>query len=189
MAAATPPCPIPQPPGSANGTAFGPNQPLPFPDRSLDQLTGIHRLDGEIVVQLAGTQCLSGLSEADLLSRLQSAYPESAWNMALLSARLTAGRRQGRFCQAGNSLWVLRNDMVHVNAANQIFQGLVPSIDRVPICQTTVSGVVSGAYRGDLPLCGQSTCGVPQVLSLIPPSRRNAFDNAIGTFGGGSGRF
>lgn len=142
-------CPVPKPIGSDGGTFFGPDAPLPFPDRPLALLFGNNRLDGEIIVQLSGTRCLNGLSFETLLDRLQNAYPESMWTPALLQQRLTLGRRQGRFCLAATNSWVLRDDMVIVNYNNQKFQGLVDDIMRVPICQTTVSSLDNGTYSGN----------------------------------------
>jgi hypothetical protein len=79
------------------------------------------------------------------------------------------GRRQGRFCLAGTNSWVLRNDMVKVNYTNQKYQGLVNSIDRVPIRQTTIASQDNGVYQGNLAACGSLLCGLPQLTGLLPP--------------------
>lgn len=157
-------CPFPQPPGSINGTAFGP-QPLPFPDRTLEQLQGVNRLDGEIIVQLAGTQCLQGVSFNVLLARLMMTYPASDWTAQLLQERLTIGRKRGRFCLAATNTWVLNNMMVQNNYVNQKFQGLVTSIDRVPIFNTVVQTIHNGVFDGarNAPLCD-----IPRLLENIP---------------------
>lgn len=162
-------CPIPLPPGSDGGSFFGTNPPLPFPDRELSQLSGNDLLDGQIIVELSNTRCLSGLSFETLLDRLENNYSESFWTSALLQQRLTLGRRQGRFCLAANNSWVLRNDMVTLNYNNQKFQGLTSNIVRVPIFQTTVADTFSGVYQGNLPICGNAVCGVPQLIGLLPP--------------------
>lgn len=178
------PCPIPLPPGSDGGTFFGPNQPLPFPDRTLAELFGDDRLDGEIIVVLQNTKCLNGMPFDTLLDNLQSRFPGSFWTQSLLQSRLTEGRRRGRFCLAGNNTWVLRSDMVNVNYNNQKFQGLTKNIDRVPITQTTVVSVHDAAYKGNLPVCGSGICGVPQLTNLIPPqvlrNLRNRFGQSQG---------
>ena len=162
-------CPVPMPIGSDGGSFFGSNPPLPFPDRELSQLSGNDLLDGQIITELAGTRCLSGISFDTLLDRLQNDYPQSMWTSALLQQRLTLGRRQGRFCLAANNTWVLRDDMVKVNYNNQKFQGLTSDIMRVPICQTTVADTFSGVYQGNLPNCGNVFCGIPQLTGLLPP--------------------
>ena len=161
-------CPVPAQPGSVDGTAFGPDPGLPFPDRTLSQLSGDDQLDGQIIVQLDGTRCLNGINNQTLLGRLQNTYPESMWTQTLLNKRLTAGRRQGRFCQAANNTWVLRDDMVIINYINQKFQGLSNQIIQVPVQQTTVAGSESGAYSGDLPCPGSAFSGFPQVTALLP---------------------
>ncbi len=86
----------------------------------------------------------------------------------MLQRRLLIGKRRGRFCQAGNMLWVLRTDMVQVNYQNQKFQGLASSIARVPICQTTVAKTFTGVYDGNLPAFRSVLCGVPRITTLIP---------------------
>lgn len=163
-------CPIPIPIGSDGGTAQGRNQPLPFPDRTLNELFGNDRLDGEIIVQLSGTRCLHGVTFDTLLSNLENNYPESAWTSNLLQQRLTLGRKQGRFCLAGNQSWVLRSNMVTLNYVNQKFQGLTKTISRVPIFQTTVVSLNNSTYEGNLPVSGSAVCGVPQLTGLIPAS-------------------
>ena len=163
-------CPVKIPIGSDGGTFFGTNQPLPFPDKTLGQLSGDDRLDGEIIVELAGTSCLNGLSFDTLLSRLQNDYPNSMWTAPLLQRRLNLGRRQGRFCRSANNTWVLRGDMVIINYNNQKFQGLTKSIESIPIFQTTVTGVVSGAYQGNEPSGNNILCGLPLLTGLIPPN-------------------
>ncbi len=173
-------CPIQIPIGSNGGSFFGTNPGLPFPDRELSQLSGNDLLDGQIIVELSATRCLSGLSFDTLLDRLENNYPESLWTSALLQQRLTLGRRQGRFCLAGNNTWVLRNDMVTLNYNNQKFQGLTSNIVRVPICQTTVADTFTGVYQGNLPICGNAVCGVPQLTGLLPP---NVLANLRARFG------
>jgi hypothetical protein len=163
------PCPIPQPAGALDGTFFGPNQPLPIPDLMLNELFGTARLDGETIVELQNTRCLNGLPFETLLDRLQRKYPASVWTSTRLTQRLNMGRRQGRFCHAGNGTWVLRDDMVKVNHCNQRYQGLTSAITRVPIQQTTVTSVSNGTYSGNLPACGNGTCGIPRLTALIPP--------------------
>ncbi len=163
-------CPIPIPFGSDGGTFAGPNQPLPFPDRTLDQLFGNNRLDGEIIITISGTSCLNGVPFDTLLDRLQNAYVESMWTSTLLQQRLALGRRQGRFCLAGNNTWVLRDDMVKVNYNNQKFQGLTTAIESIPIFQTTVVSLDNGTYSGNLPICGNVFCGIPQLTGLLPPA-------------------
>lgn len=173
-------CPIFQPPGASNGTYYGTNQPLPFPDRTLNELSGNDRLDGEIIVELSGTSCLNGLPFDTLLSRLQNDYPDSMWTPSLLQQQLKLGRRQGRFCLAGNNTWVLRSDMVTINYNNQKFQGLTKSIIGIPIFQTTVVGNINGTYDGDEPSNGNVLCGIPRLTGLIPPNVLRALKIQLG---------
>ena len=161
-------CPIPLPSGIDGGTVFGRNRPLPFPDLTLGQLSGVDLLDGQIIIQLQNTRCTRGISQSALLRLLQNTYPQTNWNSNLLQRRLLIGKRRGRFCQAGNSLWVLRSDMVHVNYQNQKFQGLTSSIERIPIRQTAVAKTFTGVYDGNLPDCRSILCGVPRITTLIP---------------------
>lgn len=172
--ASTTPCPIPQPPGSVNGSYYGNNPPVPSPDYSLDDLFGNDLLDGQIIIQLSGTYCLHGSSFDTLLDRLQAAYPDSLWDATLLQRRLLAGKRAGRFCLAGNNTWVVNNNMVSLNFYNQRFQNLIEQITKIPTCQTTIATTFNGVYRGDQPRCGELTCGLPPLLGLIPLGIRQA---------------
>ena len=144
-------CPIPPPVGSVDGTAQGSIlRPIRFPgDLRLNQLTGNDYLDGQIIIQLAGTMCQNGLSVDVLLSRLQAADPDTDWTMALLESRLRVGAREGRFCQNANGTWVLNDNMVQLNVYNRKFQGLTTAITPYRIFQTTVAGDATGTYSGD----------------------------------------
>jgi len=155
MAAAT--CPIPLPPGSANGTFFGPNRPSLFP--TLDDLSGNDLLDGQIITELRNTQCTNGISFDSLLASLQTNYPESDWTDTLLSGRLSLGRKRGRFCLANNGTYVIRKNMVQLDFKNIKFQGLSNLIIKVYDNRTTVADNHGGVYKGFLPICGQATCG------------------------------
>lgn len=144
-------CPIPYPPGSIDGTASGTiRYPVTYPeDLSLTELSGNDYLDGQIVIQLEHTSCQYGLTPAVLLSRLQTTHPGSDWTMSLLMSRLNVGVGAGRFCLNANGTYVINPNMAYVNVYNTKFQGLTSAVQRVPICQTTVTGTANGAYRGN----------------------------------------
>jgi len=146
-------CPIPLPVGSVDGTYNGSIARPISTDPTLDQLTGTDMLDGQIIIQLSGRFCQFGLTPEMLLSQLETAYPDTLWSPELLQQRLRVGVSQGRFCENANGTYVLNPNMVFLNPYNQRFQGLVNDVDRLTICQTTVSGNTSGAYRGDEMCC------------------------------------
>ena len=172
-------CPIPRPVGQINGSFFGNHPPVPLPDFTLADFTGNNLLDGQIVVQLANTRCLSGLTFTQLLGRLQSNYPNQNWTSQLLNERLTQGIRRGRVCLSAANTYVLKKNMVQLNYNNQKFQNLADQIIKEPICQTTVTSNYIGTYEGNLPICGNNTCGRPAILGLLPPAARQAFINQI----------
>ena len=106
------------PPGlqNASGIVVGPPAP---------PLTMTQELDAEIIQLLDGTGncpgCIGGLTQGELLVRLQAEFPVSNWDETLLQRRLRAGLSQGRFCRTSGTRFGMRQDMVIVNNTNAVF--------------------------------------------------------------------
>lgn len=113
------------PTGVVNGYHIG-QGPSVF--KRLVDLSGTQRLDGEIIVQLDGTNCMNGKSFDELLALLDTNYPASGWSAPLLNKRLQIGIIEGRECQAANGTYVLNPQMVSASYPNHVYQGLSSSI-------------------------------------------------------------
>lgn len=127
------------PPGfqNASGVIVAP-EPTP-------PLTAAQEADAEIIQVLDGTGncpgCIGGLTQAELLTRLQSQFPAMNWDDTILQARLRAGLREGRFCRTGASRYAMRQDMVIVNNANSVFIPFSNNITVPPGMLTTQASV------------------------------------------------
>ncbi len=97
-------------------------------------LTFVQMLDSEIIQVTDGVgncfACVGGLTESQILSRLQTDFPDSDWDLDLLQRRLRAGTSQGRLCRPTPTTYSMRTDMAIVNYANSIFIPYSPNIIR-----------------------------------------------------------
>ena len=123
-------------------------------------LTMTQELDAEIIQVLDGTGncpgCLGGLTEDELLVRLQAEFPVSNWDAALLQRRLRVGLRQGRFCRTSNTRYGMRRDMVIVNNANAVFIPFSNNIT-VPHAMLGLQASVDFVFDGNDP-CSEKVC-------------------------------
>lgn len=91
------------------------------------------------------------ISEADLLTQLQTSFPTEGWTEAILAEYLSRGIRQGRFCLS-NGQYALRADMVIVNNSNWVYQDLSSSITK------RVNGTMTTTSSHDAPFSGNEEC-------------------------------
>ncbi len=138
------------PPGlqNASGVVLGP-PPAP--------LTMTQELDAEIIEVLDGTGncpgCIGGLTQDELLVRLQAEFPGSSWDETLLQRRLRVGLREGRFCRTSNTRFGMRQDMVIVNNLNSVFIPFSNNII-VPPGMLGLQASVDFVFDGNSPCSG-----------------------------------
>lgn len=117
-------------------------------------LTPTQELDAEIIQVLDGTGncpgCVGGLTQNELLPRLQAEFPMSNWNASLLQNRLRAGLREGRLCQTSSTRYGMRQDMVIVNSTNSVFIPFSNNI-KVPPGMLGFQASVNGVFDGNNP--------------------------------------
>jgi len=117
-------------------------------------LTLTQELDADIVQVLDGTGsypgCIGGLTQDEILSRLQAEFPDADWDATILQSRLRAGLREGRFCRISATRYGMRRDMAIVNNANSVF---IPFSDNitVPRGMLGVQASVDFVFEGNVP--------------------------------------
>lgn len=91
----------------------------------------------EIITTLCGLR----LSSADLLSRLQTNFPNALWTAELLTSYLNVGVKQGRFCSlptsSGSTQYQVRSDMIKIYPENKVYASSCSAIQDFAFCGTT----------------------------------------------------
>ncbi len=135
------------PPGAQNASGVVVGPPAP-------PLTMTQELDAEIIQVLDGTGncpgCIGGLTQDELLVRLQAEFPVSNWDEELLQRRLRLGLREGRFCRTSNTRFGMRQDMVIVNNTNAVFIPFSNNIT-VPHAMLGTQASVNFVFDGNSP--------------------------------------
>ncbi len=75
-------------------------------------------------IQIITVLCKTVQNATQLLTNLESKYPDSNWNSTILGIRLSIGLQQGRYTTIYNSnplLYQVNPNMVQVNPANSIY--------------------------------------------------------------------
>lgn len=96
--------------------------------------------------QIIKTLCSLGtVTQAQLLPRLQSIYPNTGWTAALLASDIALGQRQGRYSVASQNptRYRINKLMVQVYPQNQQYQDLCNTIVSNFPCETVITSNVT----------------------------------------------
>jgi hypothetical protein len=141
-------CPIPLPPGSINGTAFGPQDCITI-EEILSELSPIQQIDGRIIIVMQETTIGNGMTPDAILTALETRFPNTNdWTIELVTSRLLVGKRAGRFQLNRFGVWYILSNMAQLNVVNNVFTFLVPTLLRNPSCITSVSTTFNGYFSG-----------------------------------------
>lgn len=157
--------PVPLPPGSVDGTYFGP-QNRPTVNQKIKKLpTVAQRYDAKIIVVMKNTNLTNSMSVSAIFTKLQEQFPNTPWTLELLNYRLNLGLREARFQKNRKNLWSIINKMAYYNYPNHVFATIVSTVEPLP-CQTTSTVSVYNGYYGGY-------------LSSLPCSSTNPTSNTF----------
>lgn len=81
----------------------------------------------------------NGLTSAELLTQLDSSFPDSNWTETQLSDVLTTGIRRGRYKQLPEDTYYMNQNMIRVNGANSIYSSASNKICMARACSKPYS--------------------------------------------------